>query len=87
MAASNSPQRTPPPARAVFARRVDGDLLEAGEVDHDPVVAGAEPGDAVPAAADRDDEVALAREVDSRDDVGGVGAARDQGGPAVDHAR
>ena len=66
-------------------RRVDVDLLEGGEVDDDAVVARAQPAAVVAAAADRERQLARAGEGDRRGDVVGVGAARDQRGPAVDH--
>ena len=44
------------------------------------------PGPVVAAAADRDQQALLAPEVHGRDDVGDVGAARDEPRALVDHA-
>ena len=81
--------RAPPDDAALDLRRarprVDTDALHRREVEDDAVVARAEAGDVVPAAADGDEEPLLAREPKTRDDVGGAGAANDEGRAAVDH--
>ena len=55
------------------------------QVDDQPVVDAAEPGTVVAAAADGDRQLVVAPEVDRRDHVADVGAARDQQRPLVDH--
>jgi hypothetical protein len=79
----------PPRAPAADAHRprgrVDVDLLEGGEVDDDAVVARSQPAAVVAAAAYGERQVACAGEGDHRGHVVGAGAARDQGGPSVDH--
>ncbi len=78
-----------PGAAAADARgpggRIDPDALHRREVDDEPVVAGAEAGAVVAAAADGEEQAVFAGEVDGGDDVGGVGAAGDQGRALVDH--
>jgi hypothetical protein len=87
---STSPSSEPPPTSAVLydrgaVLRVDADRAQAREVDHQAVVDAAEAGAVVAAAADRRVEALLAAEVDRRDHVGDVDAARDQRGTLVDH--
>jgi hypothetical protein len=65
--------------------RIDVDVLERGEIDDDTVVNSAEPGSVVAASADGEGQVAVAGERDGPRDVARAGAARDQGGPLVDH--
>src|SRR5262249_1198821 len=64
---------------------IDADALPAPQVDDQAVLAGAQAGAVVPAAAHGEGELVLAGEVDRGDDVGDVGAAGDERGPAVDH--
>ena len=86
VAASSSPHRTPPPARAVRAAGSTAIALHRRQVDHQAAVAHGLPGDAVAAAAHRDRQVALARESQRRRDVVGARAAGDQRRAAVDRA-
>ena len=53
VAASNSPQVSPPSARTVCASRVDADALHAAQVDADPAVDDRRAGHAVATAVDR----------------------------------
>jgi hypothetical protein len=85
VAASSSPQSTPPRRPHRPRRGIDVDLLQAGEVDHDPALAEAQPGDAVPSGAHRDLELVLAGKVEGDRHVGGRPTAGNQRRPPVDH--
>ena len=67
-------------------RRVHAHALHHRQIDHQPVVAAAEARAVVTAATNREQQALVASEVDGRDDVGHVDAARDQTRPLVDHA-
>src|SRR5262245_7513815 len=54
-------------------------------VEHESAVANCKPRDVVPPSLDRQHETTLAREVHACDDVPSAEAARNEGGPAVDH--
>lgn len=64
---------------------LDPDALHREAVD-DEVVADGGAGDVVAAAADGDEQAVIAGEGDGGEDVGGAGAAEDEGRAAVDHA-
>ena len=83
---STSPQVQPPPTRTVLGYRIDVRVADEREIDDQAVIADPQPSGVVPAAPDRNEETVLAGEVDRRDDIGHIGAARDQGGMLVDHA-
>ena len=72
------------PCRA--RRRVDPDASHRRHVDDQSVVDAAEPRPVMTAAPDRDGLAALASEIDGRDHIRHVGAARDQARAFVDHA-
>ncbi len=78
-----------PGAAAADSRRpgagVDLDSLQARQVEDHAVVARSQPAAVVAAAAHGQRELVVAGEGDDFRDVAGVGAARDQGGPPVDH--
>src|SRR5258707_6622341 len=61
-------------------------VADKREIDDQAVIADPQPAGVVPAAPDGNEEAVRATEVDRRDDVGHIGAARDQGGSLVDHA-
>ena len=65
---------------------IDPRTLHPGEINHQTAIAERVPGHTVAAAADRQLEALLPGEVDRRDHVGRTEAARNQGGPPVDHA-
>src|SRR5215203_3720155 len=79
-----------PDGPALYSHRasigVDVDAAHIREVDDQSAVIDGVAGDIVSAAPDGQKEPMLPREVDARDDVGGAGAARDQGRAAVDQA-
>ena len=62
------------------------DPLHRREVDHETSVGDRLTGDVVAAAANRHLEAALTSRAQSRHDIGGPAAARDDGGTPVDHA-
>src|SRR6185503_3895243 len=66
-------------------RRVDADLVHAGQVDHEAAVGRRVADRAVPAAAYRDLEVALAPESDGGLDVGDARGSHDERGPPIEH--
>ena len=85
VASSRSLSRTPPPARAIDARRIDADVVHLREIDHEPVVDRAQAAAVVAAAAHRDPEAVLDAVAQRRGDVRLVGAVGDRSGPLVDH--
>ena len=66
-------------------RRVNAHALHQREVDDQPVVDAAEPRPVMAAAADGDRQPVVAAEIDRRNDVSGIGAARDQERALIDH--
>src|SRR5258708_18170896 len=64
---------------------IDARITDEREIDDQSVIADPQPASIVPAAPDGNEETVLAAKVDRRNDVGHIGAARDQGGALVDH--
>jgi hypothetical protein len=64
---------------------IDLDTFHRGEIDDDASVAGAIPREAVASTTNGDGKLLSACELDSRDDIGNIGAAGDQGGIFINH--
>lgn len=65
-------------------RRIDPGARHRRQVDHQAAIGDGVPGDGVAAASDRGQQVVFAAEPDGGHHVGGIAAAGDQGGPALD---
>jgi hypothetical protein len=68
------------------AVRIHADAPRRRQVDHQPTVAATETWAVVSAAPDREEQTLLLGEVYGADDIGDVGAARDEARPFVTHA-
>jgi len=81
----NIARRTPrsDPCRA--APRIDAHTLHHRHVDHQTVIDAAEPRPIMAAAPDSDRQFAVTTEIHGGNNVGGVGTARDEPRPFVDH--
>src|SRR5207302_10680464 len=64
---------------------INARVADEREIDDQAIIADPQPSGVVSAAPDRNEEAVLTTEVDCRNDVGHVGATRDQGGTLVDH--
>ena len=64
---------------------IDSHASHGRQIDHQPVVDTGKPGPIVRAGADRDGQCTIAAEIDGRDNVGCVGAARDKLWALIDH--
>src|SRR5215208_7456986 len=77
-----------PDGPALYSHRasigVDVDAAHIREVDDQTAIIDGVAGDVVGASSHGEQQTMLPREVDARDDVGGAGAAGDQGRAAVD---
>ena len=65
--------------------RIDLDAFHAGEIDDEAPIAGSVAREAMTTTTNSDGKVLTACELDSRDDIGNVGAADDQGRVLVYH--
>ena len=74
------------PPHALSDRGVDTGIVDQRKTNYEAIITNAQAACVMPATAHRNEHSVLTAKIDRGDNVGGVGTARDQSLPAVNHA-